>query len=110
MSGSSGGRVGGGGSDEAPISCELLQFETGIASPNPEVVPRLKMGEQLLVIAAAASKTQEIQVVTADKELVGGLLATKVQRFRECMLEGHAYKATVRSVIGGQVRVVVDQA
>ncbi|GKT18916.1 hypothetical protein AVHY2522_20590 [Acidovorax sp. SUPP2522] len=110
MSGSSGGGGGGGGTDDEVIACDVLRFETQIASPNSEVVPTLKIGDELQVIIASASKTQEIQVVTTGGQLVGGLLAVKVQRMRECMLESHTYKATVKSVNGGQVRVLVEHA
>ena len=109
MSGSSGGGGGGFVADEA-IACDVLRFETQIASPNPAVVPTLKIGDELKVIIASASKTQEIQVLIANGKVVGGLLSVKVQRMRECMLESHSYKATVLSVSGGQVRVMVEHA
>ena len=108
MSGSSGG--GGGFVTDEAIACDVLRFETQIASPNPVLVPALKIGDELIVIIASASKTQEIQVLTANGNVVGGLLSVKVQRMRECMLENHSYKATILSVSGGQVRVVVEHA
>lgn len=110
MSGSSGGGGGGVSTDDEVIGCDVLRFETQIASPNPLVVPTLKVGDELLVSIASATKTQEIQVITAGGQLVGGILAVKVQRMRECMLESHTYKATVLSVNGGQVRVLVEHA
>lgn len=109
MSGSSGGGGGGGiNTYDEIIACHLLRFVTQIASPNPGVVPTLKIGEELQVIIAPSSTAQEIQVVTRGGQLVGGLVATKVQRMRECMLDTYSYKATVQSVIGGQVRVLVE--
>lgn len=110
MSGSSGGGGGGASVNDEVIACDVLRFETQIASPNPAVVPTLKIGDELQVIIASSSNTQEIQVVTSGGQLVGGLLAAKVQRMRECMFENHAYKATVITVTGGQVRVVVEHA
>lgn len=112
MSGSSGGGGGGGGigTYDEIIACHLLRFVTQIASPNPAVVPTLRIGDELQVIMVTSSVVQEIQVTTTSGQLVGGLLATKVQRMRECMLEGNVYKATVQSVMGGQVRVVVEPA
>lgn len=110
MSGSNGSRNIGSSSTDDVISCDVLRFETQIASPNPAVVPTLKIGDELSIIIAASSRTQEIQVITAGGDLVGGLLAAKVQRMRECMLESHSYKAKVLSIIGGQVRVFVEHA
>ena len=109
MSGSSGGGGGINTYDEI-IECHLLRFVTQIASPNPVVVPTLRIGDELSVIMSPSSGLQEIQVVTASGQLVGGLVATKVQRMRECMLEARLYKATVQSVLGGQVRVLVEPA
>lgn len=110
MSGSSGGGGGGVSGDDEVIACDTLRFETQIASPVPSVVHTLKIGDELRIVIASATRTQEIQVVTAGGQLVGGLLAVKVQRMRECMLESHTYKATVLSVTGGQVRVLVEHA
>lgn len=110
MSGSSGGGGGGVSSDDEVISCNILRFETQIASPNAAVVSTLKIGDELQVIIATSSYAQEIQVVTSSGQLVGGLLSAKVQRMRECMLESHPYKATVLSAFSGQVRVVVEHA
>lgn len=106
MSGSSGG--GGSWVTDEEIACELLRFNAQIVSPNHEVVSTLSVGDILDIAIVTSSSTQEIQVRTASGALVGGVLANKVQRLRECMLESHSYKATVLSVNSGQVRVAVQ--
>jgi len=108
MSGSSGG--GGSWVTDEEIACDILRFDAQIVSPNPAVVPTLRVGDILDVVIAASSGTQEIQVLTAAGALVGGLLANKVQRLRECMLESHGYRATVLAINSGQVRVAVKHA
>ena len=110
MSGSSGGFGGGVSANDEVIACDILRFETQIASPNPAIVSTLKIGDELLVSIASSSSTQEIQVFTDKGQLVGGLAAIKVQRLRECMLQNHAYKVKVLSVNSGQARVAVEHA
>ncbi|QKV54729.1 hypothetical protein [Comamonas antarctica] len=107
MSGSSGG---GGGSivDDDQIACHLLKFETRITSPNAVVLVMLSVGKQLNIQIAAGSTAQEIQVVTSEGQIVGGLLHNKAQRLRECLLAQTSYKATVRSINNGQVDVFVE--
>lgn len=107
MSGSSGGG-GGGIVDDEKIACHLLRFETRITSPNAAVVGTLSVGQQLSIRIAAGSTAQEIQVVTAEDYIVGGLLHNWMQRLRECLLAGTRYKATVRSIKNGQVDVFVE--
>lgn len=108
MSGSSGG--GGGGilaNDE--IACHLLKFETRITSPDAAVIATLKVGNQLTV-RVAGSTAQEIQVVTSEGQIVGGLLHNRAQRLRECLLAQTRYKATVRAINNGQVDLFVEPA
>jgi len=110
MSGSSGGGGGGGSISNEEITCENLKFEAQVASPNPAVVSTLTVNEVLTVTVAAGSGTQEVQVYTAAGHLVGGLLANRVSRLRECILNGTSYTAKVIMINGGQVRVFVEHA
>ena len=106
MSGSSGGGGGRSISDEE-IACEALKFEAQIASPVPAAVSTLKINDVLAVTVANTSGVQQIQVYNGT-QLVGGLLANRVSRLRECILNGATFKATVLSINGGQVRVAVE--
>lgn len=108
MSGSGGG--GGGSISNEDIACENLKFEAQVASPNPAVVPSLTVNEVLRVTVTARSGIQEVQVYTAASQLVGGLLANRVSRLRECILNGTSYTAKVIAINGGQVRVFVEHA
>ena len=109
MSGSSGGGGGGGGIiDDDQVACHLLKFETRITSPNASVIVILTVGKQLSIQVATGSTAQEIQVVTTEGQIVGGLLHNRAQRLRECLLAGTRYKATVRSINNGQVNVFLE--
>lgn len=108
MSGSGGG--GGGRSiSEDDIACEDLKFEAQIASPVAAAVSALRVGDVLAVTVANTGGTQQVEVYHGA-QLVGGLLANRVSRLRECILNGSAFNAAVISVSGGQVRVRVEHA
>ena len=107
MSGSSGG--GGGSISDDEIACENLRFEAQIASPVPAAVSALKVSDVLTVSVANTVGTQQVQVHDGV-QLVGGLLANRVSRLRECILNGSTFKARVLSINGGQVRVFVEHA
>jgi hypothetical protein len=106
MSGS-GGSGGGGGDVGYELSCDQLKFEAQLTSPQPAVVASLKVGD-VLDIDVANMKGQVIVQVLKGKQAAGGLAGPDATRLRNCMEQGNKYKATVRSVNGGQVRVVVE--
>lgn len=106
MSGSGGGG-GGGGYDPLPSECETLKFDTQLVSTQPGVVATLKVGEALDV-ATATLKGQTIVQVLKNGQVVGGLTGLDANRLRQCIEDGHNYKATVLSVNGGQVRVRIE--
>jgi hypothetical protein len=104
MSGSSGGG-GGGYSYQAP-SCELLKFSILVSSPQPAGVALLTVGD-VLDIDVTQMGAQVVVRVLKGGTAVGGLAGPDATKLRNCMDEGHAYKATVLSLNGGQVRVEV---
>lgn len=107
MSGSSGG--GGGGSFDYEPPCEKLQFQAQLASPQPDVVRTLVV-EEVLEIAVVNMQGQVVVQVLKSGQPAGGLAGPDATRLRNCIEEGHEYKATVRSINGGQVRVLVEHS
>lgn len=105
MSGSNGG--GGRGRDSDPAPCEWLKFEAQIASPQPTIVAALSVGE-VLEIAIANLREQLVVQVQKNGVAVGGLIGPDATRLRACIESGHTYRATVRALNGGQVRVFVE--
>jgi hypothetical protein len=104
MSGSSGGG-GGGHNDESP--CDKLRFEAQLTTPQPAVVATLKLKE-VLVIDVATLKGQVVVRVLKKGKVAGGLAGPDATRLRNCIERDHTYKATVRTINGGQVRVLVE--
>lgn len=106
MSGSNGGG-GNGGFHDSP--CDKLQFEAQVTSPQPGVVEILQSGD-ILDIVSVAMKGQIVVQVLKDGQVAGGLAGPDATRLRNCMDKGNEYKATVRTINSGQVRVFVELA
>lgn len=107
MSGSGGGGGGGGGGDSYSPPCETLRFDTQLVSAQPAVVATLKAGD-VLDVALAVMKGQTVVQVLHKGQVAGGLTGLDANNLRNCMDDGHQYKATVLSINGGQVRVRVE--
>lgn len=107
MSGSGGGGGGGGGGEAPPPACDTLVFVAQLVSTVPAVVAALKMGDVLDVVLAIM-KGQTIVQVLQNGQVAGGLTGLDANRLRNCMDDGHQYKATVLTINGGQVRVRVE--
>lgn len=108
MSGRDGtGGISGGSDDELP--CDQLRFDAQLTSPQPTVVPSLSIGSQLDITVVKRNDLLIVQVLS-DGEVVGGLAGPDASKLRNCIVKGHHYKATVRAINGGQVRVFVEHA
>lgn len=105
MSGSNGGS--GGGSYDYDSPCDKLRFETQLTSPQPAAVATLGVGD-ILDITVVTMKGQVIVQVLKNGQVVGGLAGPDATKLRNCFEQGHQYKAIVRALNGGQVRVVVE--
>lgn len=105
MSGSSGGG-GGGGVPDNPPSCDALRFTALVSSPQPVAVASLKVGD-VLDIDVAQRSGQVVVRVLKEGQLVGGLAGPDATRLRNCIDDGHSYRAEVLSINVGQVRVEV---
>lgn len=107
MSGS-GGSVGGGGFDYE-LPCENLRFEAQLTSPQPAVVATLVVTE-VLDIEINIINEQVVLQVLKNGQVAGGLAGPDATRLRNCIEQNHRYKATVRLVNSGQVRVLIEHA
>lgn len=105
MSGSGGG--GGGGSRDYESPCDKLRFEAQLTSPQPAVVSTLKVGD-ILDVKVVNLKGQIVVQVLKKTKPAGGLAGPDATRLRNCVEQGHEFKATVRKINGGQVRVLVE--
>lgn len=101
-------RRGGGGPREAnTISCASIRFEAQLTSPQPAVVGNLSVGD-VLDINVATRGGQIVVQALKNGQVAGGLTGPDASRLRNCIEDGHNYKATVRVINGGQVRVLVE--
>lgn len=105
MSGSP-GSGGGGGSWEAPTTCESLVIDTQLSSPKAAVIAGIAVGDVLDV--ALQPGTGTVVVVLHHGQVAGGLASPDVQRLRECIEGGTQYGAEVREINGAQVKVRVS--
>lgn len=108
MSGSDGGGVGGGGFDY-DLPCDNLRFEAQLTSPQPAVVTTLVVAEVLDIVINTMNDQVVLQVLK-NGQVAGGLAGPDATRLRNCIEQDHQYKATVRLVNSGQVRVLIEHA
>lgn len=105
MSGSS--ESGGGISNTNESPCDKLRFEAQLTSPQPPVVETLEVRD-VLDIVVVNMKGQIVVQVLKSGQVAGGLAGPDATRLRNCMDQSHQYKASVRFINGGQVRVLVE--
>lgn len=105
------GRDGGSGSGSAggtyDLPCDKLRFEAQLTSPQPAVVAMLSVGNVLDIVVANMGGQIVVQVLK-NGQVAGGLAGPDATRLRNCMNQGNTYSATVRTINGGQVRVLVE--
>ena len=94
------GGAGGGGSGDCNI-----QFETTLASPNPEVVDTLEVGGILDIVSIESPIRGVIARVIGGDDV--GAITRDILLLRRCIEEGNAYEADIRRIDGGSVTVFV---
>lgn len=106
MSGSSGyvGPVGSSPSGQ-PTDCLRYTKETVLSSPQPDVIGKLRVDDQLEIVFDDLVEQRVIVAKTSSNEIAGSI--TGEGRLRTCMIEGHPYVAIVRSVSGGACKVQI---
>lgn len=88
-------------------SCEQLGFDTYLASPNPEVVSTLTVGDGLpLQIQPLSGGLSAIAALSSGGQIAGSV-ATRVSELLRCIQAGHTYSATILSIASGAVQVRV---
>jgi len=89
--------------------CDALRFDSQLSSPQAPVVTTLKPGD-VLDIAVVSMRGQVVVQVLSHGQPAGGLTGPEASQLRNCIDQGHDFKATVLSVNGGQVKVHVEHA
>jgi hypothetical protein len=101
MSGSGGG---GGAYASDEVSCELINENLVLASPDP-AVPVAK--GDILKVEVRRSGAPVAVCVTAQGQVAGSLAYGEVRQLIRCIESGHKYIATVTSVVGGRRTVEI---
>lgn len=104
-----GGSSSNGGNRPTPQDpCNTLSFHSAINSPQPALIPKLKVGTILDVRLQTTPRAQI--VVELKKQVVGALTGAKVSRLVSCIQNGYKYEAKVLSISGGNCSVKVQPA
>ena len=108
-SGSSGGTGGGAGGTTGTVDCTNIFEETTLASPVPEVLQRLQVG-QILRLQLQQPPRGPLLAVTDQGETAGSITTTSLTRLIICINDGHQFVALVRAVSGGKCDVEIRSA
>jgi hypothetical protein len=93
---------------EPPRSpCERLSFNTILNSPNPGVVPLLRAGALLDIVAEPRSDGLIIVVARHGNAIAGAITSDQLLQLIECLKGGHRFVADVLSVKTSRVDVLV---
>lgn len=107
-SGSSGhDHSGGGGGGGIPIGCLEIAFVATLASPNIEVIAKLKPRDVLSVVSRKFGPREILLAVTNEGEEAGAITHDDASRIFDCIAEGHEYLATVLEVRGAFCKVAI---
>lgn len=103
MSGSGNGSNG--GSPGSSTRCQDINTITHIATPNPQILEKVKVGDYLDL--TLRTSTGPIQAVTNTGEIVGSILTVTISQLINCINEGVQFHAKVLSKNGGDCKVLI---
>jgi hypothetical protein len=86
-------------------NCADIVLRTQLASPDPEVIEELGIGDILNIRLSSA--TGPLQAVTIDGIVAGAILSSNPALLINCINEGYEYIAKVLSVNGGDCQVSI---
>ncbi len=108
MSGSpTDGGVGGG---TTQVDCADLAFLVELTSPDPSLVAGLVAGTRLLVDLIQVAGFPVAAALNANGEQVGTIGTGNLADLLRCLEQGHPFTATVRTLLGGAVTVLIEAA
>lgn len=86
-------------------NCADIVLKTQLASPDPDVIDDLGVGDILNIKLSSA--TGPLQAVTMDGQIAGAILSSNPALLINCITEGHEYLARVLSINGGDCQVSI---
>lgn len=95
-----------GGGSQAE-ECPGRDFETVLASPDPDAVAAIRKGD-LLDIVSVDEPVRGVVARTMSGDTAGAV-TRDILRLRSCMADGWMFEAEVREVLGGSVTIVIRE-
>lgn len=86
-------------------SCEGIYINTNLASPQANVVAKLKKGDILTI--QAASDQGPIQALDKDGNLAGNIISKEQIKLLNCIVKGKSFVADVLEVDNGQCKIQI---
>ena len=84
--------------------CSGKQINTQLSSPNAEVISTLSAGD---VLDIRLLRGKSILIATAGTEVVGVIVNKEMLKIIECMKNGFAFQAIVRSIFSGRCAITI---
>ena len=103
MSGPGGGTFDG-PSEDSGRKCDELRFETAIASPNPNVIENLSLGDVLEI------EIREGAIALVHRTGIAGSIVQNVPELIRCLQQGYEFEGEIKSIRGGRVDIEVRPA
>ena len=88
--------------------CGDLAFLTTLASPNPDEVDSIDVGDVLSVALIEVDDVTVIGVLESGGAVIGSVVSGRLAELLACLQQGVTYGAEVKSVDGGAVRVRIS--
>lgn len=86
-------------------NCADIVLKTQLASPNPDIIEDLAIGDILNIKLSSA--TGPLHAVTMDNQVAGAILSSNPALLINCINEGYEFLAKVLSVNGGDCQVSI---
>lgn len=100
------GTRGGDGPPAQPSSCEALDFNTALASPDPKLLAQVK-ADWVLDVATRSVAATKVAVVLFQGQVLGTITSPEAVQLVDCIEKGFKYRAHVQEIKGGLCRVRV---
>lgn len=107
MSGPGGGDGGdfGGGGGPSTFDCSKVSIKTNVISPDPAVLATISTKVTLNI--ALRTATGPLLALTSAGKLLGSVFTKDPTSLIKCINDGYEYKATILSITGGDVQILI---
>lgn len=89
---------------DSGTKCEELTFETRIASPDPNVIENLSLGDVLEI------RIHEGAIAVVHHTGIAGSIVQNVPQLIRCLQQGYEFEGEIKTIRGGMVDIEVRPA